>query len=497
VSAPLLLALDQGTTSTRAILFGADGEPRALARRALPQSYPSEGRVEHDPLRIRNDAIAVIRTALERAGVDARAVAALGITNQRETVVLWERETGRPVHPALVWQDRRTAARCRALREEGIEPGIRERTGLLLDPYFSATKLEWLLENVSGARESARRGELAFGTVDSWLVWCLTGGRVHATDATNASRTLLADLRSGEWDGELLDLFGVPPAVLPRIGDSAGDFGETDAELFGAPIPIRGVAGDQQAATFGQAAFEPGMMKATYGTGGFLLMNTGREPFPSEDLLATVAWRLQGEATYALEGSIFSAGSAVSWLVDELGILEDPAESARLASRIEDTGGVHLVPGFTGLGAPHWDPDARGALLGLTRDTGPAHLARAALEAVGYQTRDLVEAMAAAGADRPSALRVDGGLSRNDWAMGFLADLLDTPVERPATTETTALGAAGLAGLGAGVHGGLEELGRRWSAEKRWEPRIPDVRRRDLYEGWKSALRRVLTSRSD
>ncbi len=489
-----VLALDQGTTSTRAVVVGPDGTLGPVARRKLPQRYPSPGRVEHDPEGIWRDAAAVLREAVDRSRVTVGEVAALGITNQRETVVLWERETGRPIHPAIVWQDRRTAEACRRLRDEGVEPEVRERTGLLLDPYFSATKIAWILDHVEGAREAAGRGEIAFGTVDCWLLWKLTGGRIHATDATNASRTLLYGMETGAWDPAMLELFDVPAAVLPEIRPSSGLFGETDPDVLGRSVPVAGVAGDQQAATFGQAAFEPGMVKATYGTGGFLLLNTGDRPVRSEHrLLTTVAWRLEGETTYALEGSIFSAGATVGWLEEGLGLLPDPARSGQMARETEDTGGVYLVPGFTGLGAPHWDADARGALLGLTRDTGREEVVRAALEAVAYQTRDLVEAMAADGAGRPVELRVDGGLSTNDWAMGYLADILDLPVERPVVTETTVLGAACLAGLAVGVHDGLEDLAARWRRDRRWEPGMDAGRRSELYEGWKRAVRRTLT----
>jgi glycerol kinase len=492
--APLLLALDQGTTSTRAIAFDADGRPVVTARRELPQSYPSPGRVEHDPVRIRDDAVAVCREALERAEATGGRVAALGITNQRETTVLWERATGRPLHPAIVWQDRRTAAACDDLRARGAEPGIREKTGLLLDPYFSATKLAWLLEHVEGAREAAERGELAFGTVDSWLIWNLTGGRVHVTDATNASRTLLFDLREQRWDEELLDTFGIPAAVLPEVRDSSGSFGETDPGLLGRPVPIGGVAGDQQAATFGQAAFAAGEAKCTYGTGAFLLLVTGGDPVASSHrLLTTVAWRLEGEVTFALEGSIFSAGSAVGWLREGLGILDDPGDSEALAAGARADSEVVLVPAFTGLGAPYWDPDARGALLGVGRDTGPAEIARAALDAVAFQTGDLLEAMLEDAHVAPSVLRVDGGLSRNDLGMQLVADLVGMPVERPEVTETTALGAACLAGLHAGVYGGLDDIRRHWRRDRRWEPSIGREERERRVRRWKDAVARVLT----
>jgi len=491
---PRVLAIDQGTTSTRAILFDERARPLVTAQARLPQSYPHSGWVEHDPVRIWEDTVSVCREALERGGTGPEALAAIGITNQRETTVLWERATGRPVHPAIVWQDRRTASLCETLRERGAEDLVRERTGLLLDPYFSGTKLAWLLDHVDGAREAAGRGELAFGTIDAWLLWRLTGGEVHATDATNASRTLLFDIHRQRWDEEMLDLLDVPASVLPEVRDSAGEFGEARASVLGRSVPILGVAGDQQAATFGQAAFREGAAKCTYGTGAFLLLNTGSEPVRSENrLLTTVAWRLDGRVTYALEGSIFSAGSAVDWLRDGPGIVEEVARIDELAAAAREESEAVLVPAFTGLGAPHWDPDARGALLGLTRDTGRAEIARATLEAVGFQTLDLLEAMERDAGLLPGVLRVDGGLSRSDLAMSFLADVLDVPVERPAVSETTALGAACLAGLAAGVYADLEELEGRWSLDRRWEPSMSEEERTTRVERWRTAVRRVLT----
>ena len=491
----ILLALDQGTTSTRAIAFDRALTPLHVARRELPQSFPRPGWVEHDPARIRDDAVATLRRVIGDLGGGAEAVTAIGITNQRETVVIWERATGRPIHPAIVWQDRRTANVCRELRAAGWEDLVRRRTGLVLDPYFSATKLAWILDAVEGARAAAARGELAFGTVDSWLLWCLTGGAVHATDVSNASRTSLFDIDRGRWDPELLDLFGVPAGVLPEVRDSAGDFGRTARDLFGAEIPIRGVAGDQQAALFGQAAFEPGAVKCTFGTGAFALLNTGTERLHSKNrLLATIGWRIDGRTTYALEGSIFAAGATMQWLRDGLGILADPAESESLARSVDDTGGVYLVPAFVGLGAPHWDADARGALVGLTRDSGRASIARAGLEAVAYQTRQLLEAMRADGATAPPSLRVDGGLAQNDWAMQFLADLAAVRVERPADTETTALGTASLAGLAGGVFGSLAEIAAAWRLGRGWDPTMEEARRTALYDGWKRAVARVLST---
>jgi glycerol kinase len=494
----ILLALDQGTTSTRAIAFDRALRPLHVAQRALPQRYPRPGWVEHDPERIRDDAVATLREAIQTLDGGVEAVAAIGITNQRETTVVWERATGRSIHAAIVWQDRRTADACRDLRRAGHEDLVRRRTGLVLDPYFSATKLAWILDAVNGARAAAARGELAFGTVDAWLLWCLTGGAVHATDVSNASRTALFDIDRQRWDPELLDLFGIPAAVLPEVRDSAGDFGTTLPDLFGAEIPIRGIAGDQQAALFGQAAFQPGAVKCTFGTGAFALLNSGTERLHSENrLLATIAWRIDGRTTYALEGSIFVAGATVQWLRDGLGIIGDPAETERLAGSVDDTGGVYLVPAFVGLGAPHWDAEARGALVGLTRDTGRAAIARAGLEAVAYQTRQLLEAMRADGASAPRTLRVDGGFARNDWAMGFLADMVDVRVERPADIETTALGAASLAGLGSGVFGSLDAVAHAWRLDRAWEPTMEESRRSALFDGWKHAVGRVLSTKPD
>ena len=491
MASPLVLALDQGTTSTRAIMFDAEGSAVAMAQRELPQIYPKPGWVEHDPERIWADAVAVCVEAIEKAG---RPPACIGVANQRESVVLWERATGRPAANAIVWQDRRTAARCEALRSESAEPLVQSRTGLLLDPYFSATKLEWLLDEVAGARAAAEAGRLAFGTVDAWLLWKLTEGRVHATDATNASRTLLYDIRRRQWDEELLALFHTPDAVLPEVRDSSGDFGVTT--LFGGRIPIAGMAGDQQAAAFGQACFAPGMIKSTYGTGCFALLNTGEAPVVSRNrLLTTIACRIGGRTTYALEGAIFVAGAAVQWVRDELRLIASASESEALARSVASTGGVYLVPAFVGLGAPYWDAEARGALVGLTRSSGRAEIVRAALESVAYQTRDLLEAMANDAGRTIESLRVDGGMAANDWLLQFMADTSGVAVERPAVTETTALGAACLAGLHAGVFGSQEEIGRRWGCERRFTPASPSQEREALYAGWREAVGRVLTSR--
>lgn len=489
---PSLLAIDQGTTSSRAIRFAANGDVEATAQREFTQHFPQPGWVEHDPEEIWQTTVEVTWDALGDAPV-----AAIGITNQRETTLIWDRATGEPIHPAIVWQDRRTAERCAELKEGGAEALVRERTGLLLDPYFSGTKVAWLLDHVDGARARAERGELAFGTVDAFLVWRLTGGRRHVTDATNACRTLLFNIETQDWDDDLLALLDVPRALLPEVLDCAADFGETDPTVLGRALPIRGVAGDQHAATIGQACLEPGMVKSTYGTGCFAVLNTGDTIVRSDNgLLTTLAYRLDGRPTYALEGSIFVAGAAVQWLRDELGVIASAGETEALAASLDARGGsdgVYLVPAFVGLGAPHWAPDARGALVGLTRATGAAHLARAALEAVSYQTNDLASAMAADAGDAIGTLRVDGGMVANDWLLQFLADVLDTPVERPMNIETTALGAAFLAGLGAGELDSTEQLKAQWRLDRRFEPQMDAARRAELLEGWQEAVGRVLS----
>ena len=486
-----LLAIDQGTTSSRAIVFDRKGRKLGVAQQELPQSFPNPGWVEHNPERIWKDTVAVVRGALRKARTGAREIAALGITNQRETTIVWDRASGRPVHPAIVWQDRRTADFCKAQHSEKNERWLAGKTGLLLDPYFSATKIGWILDHVAGARARAERGELAFGTVDSWLLWKLTGGKVHATDATNASRTLLFNIRTQRWDPELLEFFGVPPGLLPEVRDSAADFGRTDHRLFGAQIPIRGIAGDQQAATVGQACFAPGMAKSTYGTGCFLVLNTGGELKLSRNkLLSTVAYRLEGRTTYAMEGSIFIAGAAVQWLRDAVHLIRRAGDTEDIARSIPDTRGVYLVPAFTGLGAPYWDPEARGAIFGLTRDAGLAHIVRAALESVCYQTRDLLAAMAQ-DAVVPTELRVDGGMVVNNWLTQNLADILQLGVVRPQTVETTALGAAFLAGLQAGVYTSLAEISKLWQVDRRFKPRLARARADALYAGWEKAVKRV------
>ncbi|MFT3689163.1 glycerol kinase GlpK [Paenirhodobacter sp.] len=485
-----ILAIDQGTTSSRAILFDAALRPVSVAQEEFPQHYPRPGWVEHDPGDLWATVAATGRAAIERAGIGAGRIAAIGITNQRETTLLWDRATGRPLHPAIVWQDRRTADMCSALHAHG--PMITERTGLLLDPYFSGTKLKWLLDTIPGARERARRGELAFGTVDSWLIWNLTGGRLHATDATNAARTLLFDIGANAWDAEICGLLDIPMQLLPEVRDCAADFGRTRPDLFGREIPILGVAGDQQAAAVGQACFHPGMMKATYGTGCFALLNTGTDRVASRNrLLTTIACRLDGRTTYALEGSIFIAGAVVQWLRDGLRIIRSAAETQPLAESADPAQQVVIVPAFTGLGAPYWRPESRGAVFGLTRNSGPAEFARAALESVGYQTRDLVEAMRA---DWGTAgvLRVDGGMVASDWAMQFLADILGAPVDRPVVTETTALGAAYLAGLKAGLCPEPEDFARSWSLERRFAPMMGEDLRSEKYARWRRAVRATI-----
>ena len=486
-----ILAIDQGTTSTRAIVFDRKGRKLGVAQKELPQSYPQPGWVEHNPERIWQDTVAVVKGALKKSRSAARDLAALGITNQRETTIVWDRKTGRPVYSAIVWQDRRTADFCKANYSPERERWLAERTGLLLDPYFSGTKIRWILDHVAGARAKAERGELAFGTVDSWLLWKLTGGRVHATDATNASRTLLFNIRTQRWDKELLDFIGVPANLLPEVRDSAADYGRTDKKLFGAEIPIRGIAGDQQAATVGQACFAPGMSKSTYGTGCFLVLNTGAElKLLRNKLLSTVAYRLDGKTTYAMEGSIFIAGAAVQWLRDAMHLIKKAGDTEDIARSLKDTRGVYLVPAFTGLGAPYWDPEARGAIFGLTRDAGLKHIVRAALESVCYQTRDLLAAMAQ-DAVAPTELRVDGGMVVNDWLTQFLADVLQVPVVRPETVETTALGAAFLAGLQAGVYNSLEEISKLWQVNRRFKPKLASPKADALYAGWQKAVTRV------
>ena len=488
-----ILVVDQGTTSTRSIVFDDQARRVAIAQAEFAQHYPAPGWVEHDPEDIWRDVLATARSAIDASGVGASGIAAIGITNQRETAVIWDRATGAPIHNAIVWQDRRGVEACRRLKADGVEELIRDRTGLLIDPYFSATKVAWMLDTVPGARARAERGELAFGTIDSFLLWRLTGGAVHATDVTNASRTMLFDIHRNRWDADLCELLRVPMAILPVVHDNAHLFGTTDTALFGAPIPIAGMAGDQQAALFGQACFDPGMAKSTYGTGCFLLLNTGTEAITSRHrLLTTPAYRLDGRTTYALEGSIFVAGAAVKWLRDGLGVITHASQTDDLATQVPDSHGVYMVPAFVGLGAPYWEPDARGAIFGLTLGATGAHLARAALESVAYQTMDLVEAMSADGGGRPAILRVDGGMAANDWLCAFLANMIATPVERPGDLETTARGAAFHAGLATNVWSGLDMLKGLWSRERCFDPVMDDETRAPLVAGWRDAIRRTL-----
>lgn len=490
-----VLSIDQGTTSSRAILFDASLTPVASAQEEFPQIFPQSGWVEHDPDDLWATTAGTCRAAIERAGVDASEIASIGITNQRETSLVWHRDTGKPIYNAIVWQDRRTADTCTALREAGHAAMVNDRTGLLLDPYFSATKLKWLLDHVEGARDMARRGELLFGTVDTFLIWKLTGGRVHATDATNAARTMLYDIRKGRWSQTICDLFDIPMSLLPEVKDSAADFGETRPDLFGRAIPIRGVAGDQQAATLGQACFEPGMLKSTYGTGCFALLNTGDVPVKSNNqLLTTIAYQLDGKPTYALEGSIFIAGAVVQWLRDGLKMIRHAADTQPLAEAADPTQSVVMVPAFTGLGAPYWNPECRGAIFGLRRNSGPEELARAALESVGYQTRDLLEAMRAdwASDDAAPVLRVDGGMSASDWTMQFLADIIGAPVDRPKVLETTAVGAAWLAGMQVGALPGQDEFARTWALDRQFQPSMPEDTRATKYAAWQRAVQSTL-----
>ncbi len=494
-----LIAIDQGTTSTRAIAFDAALNPLAVAQQELHQIYPAPGEVEHDPEAIWSATVATVRQAIAQAGLAARDIAGIGITNQRETTIIWDRTTGKPVHNAIVWQDRRTAGDCAQHLNHGHEPEIAAKTGLLLDPYFSASKIAWLLGHVPGAREAAAAGKLAFGTVDSFLLWRLTGGKVHATDASNAARTALYDIGRGQWDAGLCDLFGVPQSLLPEVRDNAGEFGVTEPALFGAPIRVLGMAGDQQAALIGHGCFTPGMMKSTYGTGCFLVLNTGAERVASRNrLLTTVAYQLDGKRTYALEGALFIAGAAVQWLRDALKIIERAADTDALAALADPAEQVYLVPAFVGLGAPYWDPQARGAIFGLTRKSGDAEIARAALESVGYQTRDLLDAMRAdwpAAAKAACVLRVDGGMTASEAAMQFLADILGVPVDRPKVMETTALGAAYLAGRAAGLCPDLDGFAAQWRLDRRFTPRMDEAVRAQKYAGWREAVRRTLTSR--
>ena len=485
-----ILAIDQGTTSTRAILFDESLTDIASAQVQFNQHYPASGWVEHDPADLWSTTAATCRAAIERAGIDASAIAAIGITNQRETTLVWDRKSGKPLYNAIVWQDRRTSDMCKALKATGFEDVVTERTGLLLDPYFSGTKLAWVLDNVEGARARAEAGELAFGTIDTWLVWNLTGGKVHVTDATNAARTMLYDIREGRWSEEICERLEIPMSLLPEVRDSAADFGETRPDLFGRPIPIMGIAGDQQAATVGQACFEPGMLKSTYGTGCFALLNTGDTMVRSQNrLLTTIAYQLDGKPTYALEGSIFIAGAVVQWLRDGLKMIREAKETQPLAERADPSQGVVLVPAFTGLGAPYWNAECRGAVFGLTRNSGPEELARAALESVGFQTRDLLMAMQAdMGGTGDAVLRVDGGMSASDFAMQFLSDIIGARVDRPKVLETTAMGAAWLAGQRAGLYPAQAEFAAQWALERSFQPEMSADVRAAKVDAWQRAV---------
>ncbi|MDO6615810.1 glycerol kinase GlpK [Pacificibacter sp. 1_MG-2023] len=491
-----ILAIDQGTTSTRTMVFDQGMSVVASKQQEFTQHFPQSGWVEHDPNDLWDSTLATCRGAMDKADIKASQVAAIGITNQRETVLVWDRHTGEPIHNAIVWQDRRTAGLCRDLRDAGHEAMIVERTGLLIDPYFSSTKLKWVLDHVEGARDRAAKGDLLFGTVDSFLIWKLTGGVAHVTDATNAARTMLYDIRKGRWSQTICDLLDIPMQMLPEVKDCAADFGQTDPDLFGASIPICGVAGDQQAATLGQACFEPSMMKSTYGTGCFALLNTGDVPVMSKNrLLTTIAYQLNGKPTYALEGSIFIAGAVVQWLRDGLQIINDAAETQELAKQADPHQNVVLVPAFVGLGAPYWNADCRGAAFGLTRGTGPAEMAKAALESVGYQTRDLLEAMSAdwqATGVAPT-LRVDGGMTASDWTMQFLSDIIGAPVDRPKVHETTAVGVAWLAGMHVGIYPDQDTFAALWACDTKFEPQMDESQRQDKYTAWKRAVAATLS----
>ena len=491
-----VMAIDQGTTSTRTIIFDQNFSIQSIAQKEFEQFFPKPGWVEHNPEDIWMSTIETARCAITKAFVNSKDITSIGIANQRETTIVWDKTTGKPIYPAIVWQDRRTASMCELLKSKGLEPLISEKTGLLLDPYFSATKLAWILDNVDDARTSAAAGNLLFGTVDSFLIWNLTGGKIHATDMTNASRTSLFNIHTHNWDSELLDVFNIPENILPEVKNCSDNFGATEASLFNGTININGVAGDQQAAAIGQACFHPGMLKSTYGTGCFALLNIGKTPMISDNkLLTTIAYALKGEVTYALEGSIFVAGAAVQWLRDGLGIIESADQSGLMAATADSEQEVYMVPAFTGLGAPYWAPEARGAIFGLTRNTGPKELARAALEAACYQTRDLLEAMKVdfdASSDLKTVLRVDGGMSASNWTMQFLSDILGAPVDRPKVLETTALGAAYVAGLYTDFYPDPSEYSKKWLLSKRFEPQISDAKREQKYAGWRASVNLIL-----
>lgn len=487
-----VLALDQGTTSSRAILFDSQGNMVGMVNQEFPQIYPRPGWVEHDPYDILESQVSVAKKLLRNLNVEPQQIAAIGITNQRETTIVWDKKTGKPVYNAIVWQCRRTAGMCDEIKAQGLTDVIRSKTGLVVDAYFSATKIQWILKNVPGMMEKAKRGEIAFGTVDSWLIWNLTGGKVHATDVSNASRTMLFNINDLCWDEELLDMFGVPRSVLPEVCPSSYVYGVTEKEIFGVEIPIAADIGDQQAALFGQMCVHPGTMKNTYGTGCFILMNIGNKPvFSRSGLLTTVAWKVKDEVSYALEGSVFIAGAAIQWLRNELRMIESAAETEQLALSVPDSAGVYFVPAFVGLGAPHWDMYARGAMFGLTRGTRKEHIVRAVLESIAYQTRDVVEVMCEECGTQLKTLRVDGGASKNNFLMQFQADILNVPVERPRVNETTALGAAYLAGLAVGYWENLSQIESQWQLDRRFVPRMDEERREELYRGWKKAVERV------
>lgn len=490
-----ILAIDQGTTNSRAIIFDCAGTLIGHHEIPLAQSFPQNGWVEQNPIEMFDSSIECCRCVLNKTGISARLIAAIGITNQRETTILWDKITGEPVYPAIVWQDRRTSEQCNVLGNHIIASTIQAKTGLLLDPYFSATKIAWVLDNVAGVRVRAERGDILFGTVDTWLLWKLTDGQSHATDATNASRTMLFNIHTQEWDQDILSALNIPSTILPTVKDNVADFGATDPALLGISITIGGMAGDQQAATIGQACFKPGMLKVTFGTGCFMVLNTGDHVIQSNSrLISTIAYRINGRATYALEGSIFCAGVTVKWLRDQLHLISTAAESEILAEEVADTNGVYFVPAFTGLGAPYWDPDARGALFGLTRNTNRAHIVRAALESVVYQTRDLLEAMRIDCGGKLETMRVDGGMAANDWMLQFLANMLSLQVERPVCIETTALGAAYLAGLQVGLYQSLDEIAAAWRRNDKFMPDIEESERNLLYKGWIMAVKKVMTA---
>jgi glycerol kinase len=492
-----ILSIDQGTTSSRAILFTKDADAFDLAQQEFPQHYPQNGWVEHDPNDILQTVLSTSREVMAKNNVKPEEIIAIGITNQRETTLVWNKKTGKPIYNAIVWQDRRTSDYCKKLSSDELCQTISEKTGLLLDPYFSATKIRWILDNVEGAKEQADAGELAFGTVDTYLLWHLTGGKAHRTDATNASRTMLFNIHTQQWDQALLDLFDIPTSMLPEVMDSAAEFGSTSADIFGAPIRVCGIAGDQQAALIGHACFEQGMAKSTYGTGCFLMLNTGEKALTSKNrLLTTVAYRLKGKPTYAIEGSIFMAGATMQWIVEGLKLLSHAGESESLVKDVPLDHGVFLVPSFTGLGAPYWDANARGAILGLTRDSGISTIVAAALQSVGYQTKDLQKAMERDGL-RPSVLRVDGGMVKNNWVMTFLSNILGATVERPVVTETTSLGVAYLAGLHTGVFASTQQLSKMWVCERRFEPIMSADERNDLYAKWQHCVAQVCLSSED